>query len=101
MPVRARLRTRAPKNIIGPQVRRLRNERGWSQPALAVVCQKLGWDIARDTIAKIEGQSRWVSDAELLMFARCFRIPLESLLPMSAASEKRARSILEEETSTA
>jgi len=35
--------------------RRLRNAAGLSQPALAAACQRRGWDIERDTIAKIEG----------------------------------------------
>jgi len=29
-------------------------------PALAAKCQRIGWDIERDTIAKIEAQNRWV-----------------------------------------
>jgi len=93
VPNPARLMVRA-RNIVGPQVRRLRCEAGLSQPALAAKCQRLGWDIARDTIAKIEGQTRWVSDAELVMFARCFGVSLGALLPLSAATENRARSLL-------
>lgn len=69
------------RNIIGPQVRRLRYERDLSQPALAAKCQLLGWDIARDTIAKIEGQNRWVGDAELVHLARSLGVPLEKLYP--------------------
>jgi len=70
------------RNIIGPQLRKLRYERGLSQPALAAECQRLGWDIARDTIAKIEGQSRWVADSELVYLSRIFEIPLENLFPL-------------------
>ena len=82
------------RNIVGPQVRRLRVERDWSQPAMAVICQKAGWDIARDTIAEIEGQTRWVSDAELVMLARCFKVSLEVLLPISSTVERSAHAIL-------
>ena len=83
------------RNIVGPQVRRLRYERGLSQPSLAAECQKHGWDIARDTIAKIEGQRRWVSDAELVMLAVVLRVPVDNLLPPAKRSETLARIILD------
>ena len=70
-----------PKNIIGAQLRRLRYKRALSQPSLAVKCQLLGWDIARDTIAKIEGQTRWVGDKELVLLARALDVPIVELLP--------------------
>ena len=73
-------------------MRRLRSAAGLSQPA--GVRQRIGWDIERDTIAKIEGQTRWVSDAELVMFVRCFHVRIEELLPFSAATEKQARAVL-------
>ena len=38
------------------------SSRGLSQSALAAKCQLTGWDIGRDTIAKIEGQMRWVGE---------------------------------------
>jgi transcriptional regulator with XRE-family HTH domain len=70
-----------PRNIVGPQVRQARFQRGLSQPALAAKCQLLGWDIGRDTIAKIEGQTRWVGDAELVHLSRSLAIPLDALFP--------------------
>lgn len=70
-----------PLNIIGPQLRRLRYERGLSQPDLAVICQRKGWDISRDTVANIEGQRRWVADFELLLLALVLSVPVEALLP--------------------
>ena len=69
------------KNIIGPQIRLLRYERELSQPALAAKCQLLGWDISRDTIAKIEGQNRWVGDSEFVFLAIALNVPLHRLLP--------------------
>ena len=71
------------KNIIGPQVRQLRYERALSQPALAAKCQLLGWDISRDTIAKIEGQTRWVGDSEFVFLALALDVPLHRLLPVN------------------
>ena len=72
---------KAPKNVVGPQVRRLRNASGMSQTALAAACQRAGWDIERDTISKIEGGRRWVGDAELLELAKALRRPLVDLFP--------------------
>ena len=72
---------RTPRNIVGPQVRQLRYEVGLSQPELAAKCQRLGWDIGRDTIAKIEGRSRWVGDEELVHLARSLGVGLEKLFP--------------------
>jgi hypothetical protein len=56
---------------------RLNYERGLSQPALAAQCQRMGWDITRDTIAKIEARKRWVGDFELVHLARSLGVPLE------------------------
>jgi transcriptional regulator with XRE-family HTH domain len=67
------------KNIVGPQIRRLRVAAGLSQAALAAVCQRVGWDIDRNTIAKIEGQMRWVGDFELGYLAKVFKCQLGDL----------------------
>ena len=64
---------------MGPQIRRLRFERNLSQPAFAAKCQRLGWDIGRDTVAKIEAGSRWVGDFELVYLARALCVPLRAL----------------------
>lgn len=72
---------KSPRNLVGPQVRRIRYQMGFSQPKLAAQCQLLGWDIGRDTIAKIEGQSRWVGDEELAFLARSLGVALERLYP--------------------
>lgn len=73
--------SKAPKNIVGPQVRRLRNASGMSQNALAAACQRCGWDIERDTISKIEGGRRWVGDAELVELAKALERPVVDLFP--------------------
>jgi transcriptional regulator with XRE-family HTH domain len=69
-----------PRNIIGPNVRRLRNHLGLSQERLALKCQLAGWDISRDGIAKIEGQVRWISDFELVYLCAVFQVKAEILL---------------------
>ncbi|MEA3189151.1 MAG: hypothetical protein QOD99_2981 [Chthoniobacter sp.] len=70
-----------PRNIVGPKLRQLRDARDLSQAAFAAKCQLLGWDASRDMIAKIEGQTRWVSDSEWVFLARALQVPLEEFLP--------------------
>lgn len=72
------------RNLVGPQVRKLRYGAGLSQPELAAKCQRLGWDIARDAIAKIEAQTRWVSDAELILLANVLGVEITVLFPARA-----------------
>ena len=77
-----------PRNMVGPQVRCLRNECGLSQPALAELLQRGGWDISRDTIAKIQDQRRWVSDFEVAFLAEILNVPIPELFGNRAHSEK-------------
>ncbi len=68
-------------NLSGPQIRRLRYSRDWSQSVLAARLQLLGWDIDRAGVAKIEAQLVHVDDYELLYFARVFNVSLLDLFP--------------------
>jgi transcriptional regulator with XRE-family HTH domain len=68
-------------NIVGPRVRRLRNARGWSQPELAARCQRMGWDVGRDIIARIESQVRLVTDSEILFLAKALGASVVDLFP--------------------
>jgi len=70
-----------PRNIVGPQIKKLREQRGLTQPSFVAKCQLLGWGISRETLAKIESQIRWVADFELLALARALNVPLIDLLP--------------------
>ena len=83
-----------PRNMVGPQVRRLRNERSLSQPALAELLQRGGWDISRDTIAKIEDQRRWVSDFEVAFIAEMLKVSISELYAARSRSEKPGSYIL-------
>jgi hypothetical protein len=54
-------------NIIGPQVRRLRSERGWSQDELAVRLQRVGMgDATRGKVSKLEARLILALDGDLL-----------------------------------
>ena len=68
-------------NVVGGQVRRIRSKQGLSQPELAAKCQRLGWDIGRDIIARIETGLHLVTDSELLFLARALNVEVASLFP--------------------
>lgn len=72
-------------NIIGPQVRRLRYARKWSQGKLAVKLQCAGWDISRSGVSKIEARLKFVLDFELDYFVEVLRVELKDLFPNRTA----------------
>jgi hypothetical protein len=72
---------RARQNIVGPTIRKLRYRHGWTQAVLTARCQRLGWDMADSTIAKIESQIRCVSDREVLYLAKALRVRLKDVFP--------------------
>ena len=77
-----------PRNMIGPQVRRIRSERGLSQPKFVEALQRKGWDISRDTLAKIEDQRRWVADFEVVFLAEVLTVELTTLLSPGTGARK-------------
>lgn len=70
-------------------MRKIRSQNGLTQPALAARCQRMGWDLSRDTLAKIELQSRWVADFEVVFLAHALGVSHLALLP----EDKRMRSL--------
>ena len=70
-----------PRNLSGPILRKIRNEKKISQAELARRCQLAGWDISREIIAKIEMRIRWVADFELGNLAVVLEVPLTALMP--------------------
>jgi transcriptional regulator with XRE-family HTH domain len=67
-------------NDVGPQIRRLRCERGWTQDLLAAKLQLHGWDISREGVAKVEGGYHGVSDRQLRCLSRAFNSPIEDVV---------------------
>ncbi len=70
-------------NLVGPQVRKWRAKKGWSQEFLATKLQLRGWSISRDSVASLELQRRRVPDCEMLFLARVLGVALEELFPAS------------------
>jgi len=71
----------APLNLVGPQVRRFRAEKGWTQETLAAKLQVEGWDVSRESLAKLEAQFRRVPDCELLFLAKTLEVEVTDLFP--------------------
>jgi transcriptional regulator with XRE-family HTH domain len=66
--------------MIGPRLRQIRRDRGLTQIAFASMCQRKGWDISRETLAKIESRCRWVADFELVFLANVLEMAIGELL---------------------
>jgi len=85
----AKKRTKKPAlNLIGPQVKKWRGKRGWSQEVLAAKLQLRGWNIGRDSLASLELQRRRVPDCEMIFLARVLGVGLEDLFPRNLPLSK-------------
>ena len=69
-------------NISGKAISELRNEIGISQRELADRLQLKGLDIDKNAIQRIECGKRFVTDIEIIAFARVFNVPYERLLDL-------------------
>ncbi len=66
-------------NVIGPQIKRLREQKGMTQEALTARCNLVGWSISRSTLAKIESQVRRVTDSEVVLIAEALEVDISTL----------------------
>ena len=82
----------SPRNIVGPQIRQLREKAGLTQAMLVAKIHLKGWDMSRETLAKLEAQIRWVSDFELVFIADALGVEIQELLPPNA--QKIAKSLV-------
>ena len=67
------------RNVLGLQIRKLREEKGWSQADFARELQLAGWDVERTVITKIELRRRCITDYELLLMVKTLGAGLGSL----------------------
>ncbi len=73
--------SRTKLNTIGPLGRRVRDKKGMSQGELARELQKIGWDLERSGVGKIEAQLVRVREFELSYLATALGVTLSELLP--------------------
>jgi transcriptional regulator with XRE-family HTH domain len=71
-------------NVVGPQVRKFRDRKGWTQAVLAQKLQLQGWSVSLGSVGKLEAQLRRVPDCELLFLAKVLGINANDLLPKNA-----------------
>ena len=68
-------------NVVGPQVRKFRAKKGWTQSTLAEKLQLLGWDVSLQSVWKLEAQLRRVPDGELMFLAKILGVSVSELFP--------------------
>lgn len=66
-------------NVVGPNVRRIRESQRMTQEELVARCHLGGWDITRSTLAKIESQVRRVTDEEVDLLAKALKVKIAEL----------------------
>ena len=76
----ARIIDGAEMNLIGSNLKRLRQERGWSQQLLSNKLETVAVYICRGSISRIEDKQRTVTDIELYGRANVLGVPLQTYL---------------------
>ncbi|MEJ2622920.1 MAG: helix-turn-helix transcriptional regulator [Candidatus Thiodiazotropha sp.] len=66
-------------NVVGPQVKWLREQKAMTQEDLTAQCNLLGWNISRGTLAKVESQVRRVTDSEVALLAEALEVDISTL----------------------
>ena len=67
-------------NIVGANITRIRLEKGIKQKDLLAKIQAAGMDITGSCLSKIEGQTRMVTDKELLILAAALQVKITDIL---------------------
>ena len=70
-------------NVVGPQVRKFRVRKGWTQSILARKLQLQGWSISIGSLGKLEAQLRRVPDCELMFLSKVLGISIPEFFPKS------------------
>lgn len=66
-------------NIVGKNIREIREKKGWTQEQLVAKCNLIDWKISRGTLAKIESNVRRVTDIEVNIIAQVLKVPINEL----------------------
>lgn len=68
-------------NVVGAQVQKYRNRKGWTQSVLAQKLQLQGWSISIGSLGKLEAHLRRVPDCELMFLAKVLGVSIADLFP--------------------
>jgi transcriptional regulator with XRE-family HTH domain len=74
-----------PRNIVGPVVRELRLKKKLTQAQFVAKLNVAGWDLSRETFAKIECRTRWVADFEIVKLAAALEMDAPALVRHAVA----------------
>ena len=66
-------------NIIGKNVRMIREKNGLTQEEFAGKCNLIHWEISRSTVAKIESNVRRITDIEVKYLAKALDVEVNKL----------------------
>ena len=77
------------KNVVGEEIRKLRDAKGWTQELLAARCAIGGYEISRGTLAKVEARIRGISDIELFVIAKALGTTIPELFPKAFPARLR------------
>ena len=77
-------------NVIGSQVRKLREQKGWNQNQLTVKLQLAGWDTSQGSLSRLENGERRVPDLELFVLADVLNVKFEDLFPKDLRGKIKA-----------
>ena len=67
-------------NMIGPQVKFVRESLGLTLKDLEFKCNSLGWDISYTSLSKIELRNRKITDIELYILCQVLKVKSTVLL---------------------
>ena len=82
-------RTIGTENLVGQNVVVLRKRIGMNQDRLLAQLQVRGIDISQSALSALEGQTRKVTDKELLALTDILKVSLEELFHPPGVDEKR------------
>lgn len=68
-------------NIVGPYVRKFREERGWSLKQLADEFARQGVPVSPQTLERIESRQDEVTEIDAMAFAHVFKTDVSKLYP--------------------
>lgn len=66
-------------NLVGPQIKKLREAQKMTQEDFTARCNIVGLNISRSTLAKIESQVRRVTDEEAALLAKALKVSVDTL----------------------
>lgn len=67
------------KNIVGKQIKEIREKAGITQEQLAIHLEMAGWQVDRFLVSKIERGEREVRDTEVQLIAKVLKVSVSNL----------------------